>query len=259
LNRHTTGRAGQRISLVIGWLLMPLLLGACSLTGTNSTATVAPTASVVGVVATGTATIGGTRPGGGTPTLPPTPPTSTALPPTPATPATPTRGSAATPGPLGSYPADWRIYQGRLPFAIAYPPNWTVDESQLGNNLVYFYAPGPEKDVFVVIATTAKPEENANLDVLRDRWFQSRTRGCSRFAIDQSGQEVQSGLTFATVGATCDLPTGLAYSYTGLGVRGTVPWIFEFNAPYDRYAAMLVAIFRPMIATLNIYGRVDNP
>ena len=254
------------MALVIGWLLMPLLLGACSLSGaTNATATVAPTISVVSAVPTGTATSGGPRPGGGTPTLPPTPPTAPAPPAPPAPPATlapsptpPGRG-LATPGPLGSYPADWRIYQGPLPFAIAYPPTWTVDETQLGNNLVYFYAPGADQSIFVVVATTARPEEDANLDVLRDRWFQSRTRGCARFGIDQSGQEALSGITFATVGATCDLPTGLAYSYTGLGVRGTVPWVFEFNAPYDRYAATLATTFRPMITTLNIYGRVGTP
>ncbi len=245
--------------LVFGWLLLPLLLGACSLSGTtNATATSAPTVSVVSRVPTGTATLGGTRPGGNTPTLPPTPPTATMLVVAPTTPATPPTRIPATPGPLGSYPADWRIYQGRLPFTIAYPPDWTVDESQLGNNLVYFYAPGAEQSTFVVIATTAQPEENANLDVLRDRWFQSRMRGCSRFAIDQAGQEILAGITYATVGATCDLSSGLAYSYTGLGVRGTIPWVFEFNAPYDRYAAALSATFRPMIATLNIYGGVIN-
>ena len=245
------------MALALAWLIVPLLLGACSVSGTaNATVTLGPTVSVVSAVATGTATVAGTRPGGATPTLPPTP-TATVAPPLPSTPATPTgRGPAATPGPLGSYPADWRIYQGRLPFAIAYPPNWTVDESQLNDNLVYFYAPGADRSVFMVVATTAKPEENANLDVLRDRWFQSRTCGCSRSAVEQSGREELAGLTFATVGATCDLPTGLAYSYTGLGVRGTVPWIFEFNAPYERYAATLAETFRPMIATLNIYGSV---
>ena len=58
---------------------------------------------------------------------------------------------------------------------------------------------------------------------------------------------------FATIGATCDLPTGLAYSYTGLGVRGTVPWIFEFNASYGAYAVALSEAIRPMIETWNIY------
>jgi hypothetical protein len=129
-----------------------------------------------------------------------------------------------------------------------------VGKSQLNNNLVYFYAPVADQSVFVVIATTGMPEEAPNLDVLRDRWFQSRTRGCTRFAVQETGEAVASGIPFATVGATCDLPTGLAYSYTGLGVRGTVPWIFEFNAPYERYAALLAEFFAPMLATLNIYG-----
>jgi hypothetical protein len=146
-----------------------------------------------------------------------------------------------------------------LPFTIAYPATWTVDESQLGSNLVYFFAPVADQSVFVVIGTTAAPWVDANLDVLRDRWFQSRMRGCSKSAVDQSGQEVWSGVTFATVGATCNLSTGLAYSYSGLGLRGTIPWIFEFNASYDRYATTLAESFRPMIASLNIYGSTSFP
>jgi hypothetical protein len=37
-----------------------------------------------------------------------------------------------------------------------------------------------------------------------------------------------------------------------------VPWIFEFNAPYELYEAELAAAFRPMIASLNIYGGFFN-
>jgi hypothetical protein len=173
--------------------------------------------------------------------------------------ASPGRGTATPGSPLGAIPAGWQVYQGPLPFAIAYPPDWTVDESQLqSSNLVYFFAPGADQNIFLVIATTGAPEESPNLDVLRDRWFQARVRGCTKFATDQTGQEMLNGITFATIGATCDLPTGLAYSYTGLGVRGTVPWIFEFNAPYELYEAELAAHFRPMIASLNIYGGFFN-
>ena len=248
------------------WLALALLLSACSLSrSTSATPSPTPTAGVAAIATPATPATGAPRTGGATPTLPPTPATATAPPATPATAASPQRPGAspgagtATPGPLGSYPADWRVYRGRLPFAIAYPPTWQVDESQLDRNLVYFFAPGADQSIFVVIATTGAPERDINLDQLRDRWFQSRTRGCAQAAIDQAGREVVSGITFATVGATCDLPTGLAYSYTGVGVRGTVPWIFEFNAPYDRFEATRAEVFRPMIETLNIYGGVANP
>lgn len=255
-------RAGLR---AVGWLLAPFLLVACAGGGTpTGTAVLAPTGTTVPSAPPTAIATGGPRPSIATPTPPPTPPTATTRPATPATPATPQRpgptpgAGTATPGPLGAIPAGWRVYQGPLPFAIAYPPDWTVDESQLSSNLVYFFAPGADQSIFLVIATTGAPEETINLDTLRDRWFQSRVRGCTNFAIEQTGQETLTGINFATVGATCDLPTGLAYSYTGLGVRGTVPWIFEFNAPYELFAAELAASFRPMIASLNIYGGFFN-
>lgn len=236
----------------LGWLSLVLALAACSTGGPTATPSLPP------VVATGGLP--------GTPTLPPTPPTPTGPPaasPT-AQPATATRGTVASgtrrpvtasplPAPLGDIPAGWRVYRGALPFVIAYPPDWLVDESQIAQKLVYFYAPLADRSVFVVLATTGEPEANPNLDVLRDRWFKSRTRQCQRFAVDVTRQEQHAGVDFATVGATCDLADGLAYSYTGIGLRRQVPWIFEFNAPYGAYTVALADVFQPMIASLNIY------
>ncbi|MFN8514633.1 MAG: hypothetical protein U0841_18985 [Chloroflexia bacterium] len=65
-------------------------------------------------------------------------------------------------------PAGWRVYQGTLPFVIAYLPDWTVDETQISNNLVYFSSRRWPIRWFVVIATTATPED-CRPDVLRDR------------------------------------------------------------------------------------------
>lgn len=256
------------MALVIRWsslgslalLIVPFILAACSLSGNaDPTATLAPVGTIAAATAGASTAPATARPSGGPPSPAATLPSATAPPATPATPTRPAAtpgGGAATPGPLAGYPVGWRVYQGQLPFAIAYPSDWTVDESQLGNNLVYFFAPVSDQSIFVVIATTGAPERDPNLDVLRDRWFTSRTRECARTAVDRTAREVWNGLEFATVGATCDLPTGLAYSYTGLGIRGTVPWIFEFNAPYNAYATTLEAVFRKMIQSLNIYGGV---
>lgn len=238
------------------WLVLVLALAACS-RGTGAT----PTPTIPAISGTGGPPA--------SPTLPPTPATPTvAMPVAVATPtanagATATRGAATgtgrpasatpLPGPLGVVPAGWRVYRGTLPFVIAYPPNWIVDESQLGQHLVYFYAPVPDRSTFLVIATTLEPEANPNLDVLRDRWFKSRTRTCDKFAVEETRQEQYAGVDFATVGATCDLPDGLAYSYTGIGIRRQVPWIFEFNARYAVYNTALVEVFGPMITTWNIY------
>jgi hypothetical protein len=238
------------------WLVLTLALAACS-SGKGAT----PTPTIPA--------ISGTSGLPTSPTLPPTPPTATKAPASAATPAqepgaTATRGAVATgtgriasatplPGPLGVIPPGWRVYRGALPFVIAYPPDWIVDESQLAQHLVYFYAPVPDRSTFMVIATTLEPEANPNLDVLRDRWFKSRTRTCTNFAVEETRQERYAGVDFATVGATCDLPDGLAYSYTGIGIRRQVPWIFEFNARYAVYPTALAEVFGPMITTWNIY------
>jgi hypothetical protein len=245
------------------WVALVLVLAACS---TGGTATPVPT----GLPASSTSGLPTTPTLPPTlPPTPPTPPTTTAtspaatMTPVPAA-ATATRGTTVATGtrrpvsasplpPLGDVPPGWKIYRGTLPFVIAYPPDWIVDESQLAQGLVYFYAPVPDRSIFVVIATTGEPETNPNLDVLRDRWFKSRTRQCLRFAVEATGQEQHAGVDFATVGATCDLPDGLAYSYTGIGIRRQVPWIFEFNAPYGAYNVAQAEVFLPMIGTWNIY------
>lgn len=140
----------------------------------------------------------------------------------------------------------WLSYRGALPFTIAYPPEWTVAD-HAAQGLIYFYAPTSERTTFLVLATTDQAEANPNLDVLRDRWFRSRIGGCSRFGIERTTQARHAGIDFATVGATCDLPSGLAYSYTGIGLRQQVPWIFELNAPYGDYAARLADSFEPIL------------
>jgi hypothetical protein len=203
----------------------------------------------------------------GTPTLPPTPPTaiptSTSSSPTVAPAQTATRGSIATatrgaaiPSPAlqprGTVPAGWKIYQSTLSFAIAYPSDWRVDDRSSAG-LVYFYAPVPTQTTFLVIATTGKPQPEVNLDVLRDNWYQSRTRTCTGFAIERTAQERYADIEFATVGATCDIQQQLAYSYTGLGLRQQVPWIFELNAPYASYDLAYSQAFKPMLDSFAIY------
>lgn len=244
--------AGGRRPRLFAALLTALLLAACTRGGTP-TPPPSPTGTPGALVAT---------PGLPAPhaTLPPTPPTATAT--RPGTPATPTRvstpgaGRRATISPAralsSELPAGWRVYNGALPFTIAYPPDWTVEEDA-ARGLAYFYPPDPARTTFLVIATGA-PEPAPNLDVLRHRWFQARTAPCARFAVVATGQERHSGLDFATVGATCDLPGGLAYSLTGIAVRDHTPWIYEFDAPYGTFPTTLAAAFTPMLQTLQIAG-----
>lgn len=264
--RDTPSRPGRRgramlarLALLLSMLCMMPTLAACS------SGTVATPGPSVAAVASATAarpapppTAAATRPG--TATAPPaatatrtgTPAAATRA----ATPGgTPSGGRRQTPGatplvPVGELPAGWRVYRGALPFTIAHPPDWTAEEDA-ARGLLYLYAPDPARATFLVIAVGA-PERDPNLDVLRDRWFQARVAPCARFAVDATGQERHGGLDFATVGATCDLPDGLAYSLTGIGLLGTAPWIYELDAPYADFATVRDATFAPILATWQI-------
>jgi len=154
--------------------------------------------------------------------------------------------------PRGTVPPGWNVYRGTLSFAIAYPSDWRVDDRS-STGLVYFYAPVPTQTTFLVIATTGQITPETNLDVLRDSWFQSRTRPCTGFAIERTAQEQYADIQFATVGATCDIQQQLAYSYTGLGLRQQVPWIFDLNAPYASYDLAFTQTFKPMLDSFAIY------
>ena len=173
------------------------------------------------------------------------------------------RAGGVTPAPLGTVPPGWQAYGGntRVPFAIAYPPGWTADDSRSSEGRVYFYAPGVseafEDALWVLIATTGRAEPTANIDVLRNQYFAAELKESHPEAgIDVTRANQFSGLTFASLGATFDVNYRLCYAYIGLGLRGQVPWRFRLNSLYSDYGANLDSTFGPMIASLNIY---NNP
>ena len=207
--------------------------------GERPTATVAPTQTT-------------------TPRPLPTPTVAAALPPT-ATAAPPPRYRGPPPvenTPLGAPPgADWQVYNGHpnAPFALYYPPGWEIDEESAANGLIYVRPPsGP--NTWMLVATTGKPEPNANIDVLRDQYYNNTLGECTSKAIDRTNYTEYSGLTFAGLGATCETTSGLNYARIGLGLRGQVPWRYRLNAPYGEYSKLLDDFYQPMLASLNIYA-----
>jgi hypothetical protein len=207
-----------------------------------------------------------------TPVAPPTPsatltptPSPTAAPsPSPSATATqrPTPTATRTPTvsktPRGSLPAaGWRTYSGhdRVPFAIYYPPGWTIDEDYSGDGAIYVRPPGGG-GTWLLIATTGTPEATGNIDVLRDQYYNNTLGECETKAIDRTNYTEYSGITFAGLGATCDTDSGLYYARIGLGLNGEVPWRYRLNAPYGEYSDTLDQYFSPMLSSLNIY---QNP
>jgi hypothetical protein len=163
--------------------------------------------------------------------------------------------------PLGSRPEGWKTYTGgtRTPFSLYYPPDWTVDESRASEGRVYFYAPGvtqPFEDaLWVLIATTGRPEPGGNIDVLRDQYFTAEIKRVHPEAgIDVTRNNTFARITFASLGSTFDVDNRLCYAYIGLGLRDQVPWRFRLNALYDDYSRRLDSVFAPMIGSLNIYA-----
>jgi hypothetical protein len=221
-------RGGAIGALFLITLLITLLLTACS---RGEVATPAPS------VAPGPNTSATTG-------LPAPPPTAT-LPPALPTGTAARPGTPATPGLFG--PATRPVTASATP--VGTPDGGRRQTATTG--LLYLYGPDPARTVFLVIAS-GTPEAAPNIDVLRDRWFQARTAPCARFAVASTGQERHSGLDFATVGTTCDLPGGLAYSLTGIGLLGNVPWIYELDAPYGDFAGVRSAAFDPILATWQI-------
>ena len=215
----------------------------------TATATVAPTSTIAP-----TATIApptATKPAATSTTAPPTPTKAATIAPTPTRPA----AAAPTPAPLGTVPTGWKIYRGTspVPFVIAYPPDWRVDTSSIANGQVYFRPSGPDSTTWMLVATEGQPDPSANIDVLRDNYYNSIT-SCTKKAIDRTNTVSYSGITFAGLGLTCDTSNGLLYERIGVGLNKQVPWRYRLNAPYGQYSDLLDSAYSDMLTSLNIYA-----
>jgi hypothetical protein len=257
------------------FLCIPLLATACGGAATeagalNTPAATATLASVANATAPASASASATRAtstiatstvAAATPIASPTATAPRATPATAIAPAATARPGTATPSAAGAVPAGWQKYDGgaRVPFTIAYPPDWTVDDSRATQGRVYIYGPGvtqPYEDaLWILIATTGSPTENPNIDVLRDQYFATEIKDPHPEAgIDVTRRNEFSGLPFASLGTTFNSGTTLCYAYIGLAVRDGVPWRFRLNSPYADYSANLEGTFAPMVGSLNIYG-----
>ncbi|MDQ6601369.1 MAG: hypothetical protein M3176_17775 [Chloroflexota bacterium] len=260
--------ASKRAALFV--LVEGVLLVAC---GGNSLAVPSPTA-IATVAPTATTAPPTAAPATAT-TIAPTatnPPTAT-RPPATATSApaatartqtagTGTTGTASAQGsatavsrePRGAIPAGWSVYRGtRLPFAIAYPPDWSVDASGIESGRIVFRSPG-NAVIETTISTTGKADPTANIDVLREQDNKAQAQTCRQSGISFTRYNAYSGLTFATVGANCDVVAGLSFYWIGVGLKEQVPWRFRVTAPKDLYNQSTQTIINPMMSSLNIYA-----
>ncbi len=174
---------------------------------------------------------------------------------------TPPAGPTAVPQPKGTIPAGWLTYRGPtyFPFAIAYPPDWTVDDSLLPEqHVVVFYGPDSgtyNEEIYIELGDTVT---GANIDVQRDQFFYERTDFCVARGIEYTNRRTISGETFAVLGGTCEAGNALSFMLAALGLKGGDEWRILMRTPYDRKDERLRDIFDPMLATLNIYARAPE-
>ena len=228
-----------------------------ALTARETTATPSPTTP-----ATATALPPRSSPAPPAATPAPAPATATAtaasLPTATRTPVAAPPVATPVPQPSGAVPAGWQVYRGprEFPIVIAYPPDWTVDDSLLPEQrAVALTGPGAEEGVAdtVEIEGAAQPDD-PNIDVLRDDFFYRKSAFCDRRGIAATWYHQVSGVPFSLLGADCDSSDALSYLQVASGVKDGDAWSVMLRTPYERKDRVVAEIFDPMLASLTIYA-----
>jgi len=166
---------------------------------------------------------------------------------------------AQPPRPNGPVPAGWKVYTGtldKLPFVMAYPPDWTVKEEE---GQVTFTAPSGLSTLFFQSSGIADP--SANIDVLRNQYFnQTRSTLCRAAGDEGTSRQTRGGIVFAELKASCDYvnPSGgnaVQFAlYIGAGLREGVEWDFTMLTLYPNFNDELRNFYTPMLNSLNIFA-----
>ena len=140
---------------------------------------------------------------------------------------------------------------------MAYPPDWTLDDSLLPEQrVVYFYGPGGDDDAERIDIELSQTGTGANIDVQRDEFYQSESAFCERSGIEYTEHRQVAGVAFAILGATCDSSNELTFMQVASGLKHGDEWNILMRTHYDRKEARLREVFDPMLASLNIYAQV---
>jgi hypothetical protein len=192
------------------------------------------------------------------PTVTPVP-TATPLPPA----ATPTSAPVSR-APLGSAPPGWKTYTGnpRMPFAVYYPPDWTVDESDLAaKGQVKFFSPTRNPSLWIHVNTE---RTTTSIDTLRDAQAKGLAQSCVRSGVELTQQGTVSNVVFDELIESCDLADQgqLSVFLFGVGLNHGFAWDITAYSPRMDFnhntcgcpAGNVEAFFDPMLNSANIYG-----
>lgn len=198
-------------------------------------------------------------------TATPFPPTATPVPqitPTPRV-ASPTSGQASR-SPIGSPPAGWKTYAGtpRIPFSVYYPPDWTVDESEVTTKgQVKFFSPTRNPSLWIHVNTE---RTTTSIDTLRDAQAKAVAQTCVRSGVELTQQGLVSRIVFNELVESCDLADQgqLSVFLLGVGLNHGYAWDITAYSPRKDFnrnscrcpAGNVEAFFDPMLNSANIYG-----
>jgi hypothetical protein len=234
-------------SVSLGLLLVAV--GACG-SATSFTSTQVVTLPTATAVAATTAA----RPSGSPTATLPGPPGAVST-------VVPTRDASTTPSdapvaaqPNGPIPDGWKVYRGpkELPIVIAYPPDWTVDDSALPDQYVVYINGRSGNETFEI---SGSPQQSgATIDLLRDELFRQKSESCEQKGIEYTAYRQISDVPFALLGATCEMSGELLYLYLGSGIKGGDEWSIAMRTSYGRKGVVVKDYFDPMLASLKIYA-----
>jgi len=140
-----------------------------------------------------------------------------------------------------------------VPFAIYYPPDWKVDESQVtAAGRVKFQSPVPAV-AFTMQVNTKRT--TVSIDTLRDAQAKGIADTCKASGIEGTSQETYSGVIFDELVQTCDFgqPPLLVFGIA-VGLNNGYPWTFFLSGPRDSIKRDINTYFQPMLNSLHIYA-----
>lgn len=177
---------------------------------------------------------------------------------TPTAARTPSPAATTVPQPTGAVPNGWKVYRGSpiIPFVVAYPPDWTMDDSLLPEQrIVYFYGPKGRDDDERIDIEIGQTRTGANIDVQRDVYFHQKSDFCEKKGIEYTEHRQVAGVAFAILGATCDASNNLTFMQVASGLKNGDEWNVQMRTQYANKEARLREVFNPMLASLNVYAK----
>lgn len=142
---------------------------------------------------------------------------------------------------------------------MAYPPDWTVDESYFPEqSIIYFIGPSGNTDEESVAIIWGSQQTEANIDVILNDFYQQRSAYCDKEGIESTEHRQISNATFAILQAACDQGGVLFFLQVGAGLKSSDQWDIEMRTLYENKEAFKRNIFDPMLASINIYDLIPQ-